>query len=121
MARSDNDATSIGVSAAVVYDVISATNSSPQTTEINARTRASTLMKWVHIGLLQAALFVLIMTIAEPPGKKWRPWAGGGLAMVLLYGQYVHAKNAGINSQEPETEDHGFANHIGIRPRGRVR
>lgn len=115
MARSDNDATSIGVAAAVVYDVISATNSSPQTTEINAKKRASTLMKWVHIGLLQAGLFVSIMTAAEPPGKKWRPLTGGVLAMILLYGQYVYAKACGVKSQEPGTEDYGFADNLQSR------
>lgn len=117
MARSDTDATSIGVAAAVVYDVISATNSSPQTTEINAKARASTLMKWVHIGLVQAGLFITIMTVAEPPGKKWRPMTGGILAMVLLYGQYVYAKASGMASKEEGTEDYSFAQHIGSRPR----
>lgn len=108
MARSDTDALSIGVTAAVVYDVISATNSSPQTTEINAKKRASTLMKWVHIGLAQAGFFVLLMTVAEPPGKKWRPLTGGILAMVLLYGQYVYAKACGLKSSEGGTEDYSF-------------
>jgi hypothetical protein len=104
VARSEADAAVIGVSAAVVYDVISATNSSPQTTEINAAARSETLMKWVHIGLAQAILFVLIMVLAEPPGKKWRPIVGGGLATVLLYAQYVHAKNAGLENGGPPTE-----------------
>jgi hypothetical protein len=107
MARGDNDAAVIGISAAVVYDVISATNSSPQTTEINAAARAPTLMKWVNIGLAQGALFVLIMTLAEPPGKKWRPFVGGGLAGVLLWCQYVHAKNAGLKNPGPPTEHYG--------------
>lgn len=115
MSRSDTDATSIGVAAAVVYDVISATNSSPQTTEINAKKRAGTLMKWVHIGLVQAGLFISIMTIAEPPGKKWRPMTGGILAMILLYGQYVYAKAAGIASTEEGTEDYTFGQHLGTQ------
>lgn len=118
MARSENDSTVIGVSAAVVYDVISATNSSPQTTEINAKRRAGTLMKWVHIGLVQAALFVLIMTASEPRGKKWRPLIGGGLAMILLYIQYVYAKVCGITSQEEGTEDYTFRQHVTGRRRG---
>jgi hypothetical protein len=104
--RSDSDAGAIGIYAAVVYDVISATNSSPQTTEINAGARADTLMKWVNIGLAQAALFVAIGMAAEPPGKRWRPLIGGGLAMVLLYAQYIHARNAGMKSSEPGTEDY---------------
>jgi|SRR5579862_1334472 len=106
MQRGDSDAAVIGIYAAVVYDVISATNSSPQTTEINAARRADTLMKWVHIGLAQAALFVAIGAVAEAPGKKWRPLVGGGLAMVLLYVQYVHAKRAGLNSEREGTEDY---------------
>ena len=107
--RSDADAAVIGVSAAVVYDVISATNSSPQTTEINASARAETLMKWVKIGLAQAILFVVIMMFAEPPGKRWRPLLGGGLAAVLLWAQYVHAKNAGLENGGPGTENYGGA------------
>ena len=107
MARSDTDAAVVGVAAAVVYDVISATNSSPQTTEINAAARADTLMKWVHIGIAQAILFVLIMTVAEPTGKKWRPLLGGGLAVILLYIQYLHAKKAGLESSKPGTESYG--------------
>src|SRR5215469_1708576 len=99
-----NDAISIGVSAMVVYDVISATNSSPQTTEINAKKRAASLMKWVHLGMAQAVFFILILTVAEPPGKKWRPLLGGALGVSLLYGQYVHARNAGLQSAEPGTE-----------------
>ncbi len=104
MARSESDAAVVGISAAVVYDVISATNSSPQTTEINAAARADTLMKWVHIGLAQGLLFVLIMVVAEPPGKKWRPLLGGGLAAILLYMQYVHAKKSGLENGGPATE-----------------
>ena len=106
MARSENDAAVIGISAAVVYDVISATNSSPQTTEINAQFRVATLMKWVKLGIAQAALFVLLMTIAEPKGKKWRPITGGGIAMILLWAQYVHAANAGIAHPGQPTESY---------------
>jgi hypothetical protein len=106
MIRGNGDAAVIGISAAVVYDVISATNSSPQTTEINARARSETLMKWVWIGLAQAALFIGLMVMAEPPGKKWRPIVGGGLGMVLLLAQYIHAKNSGMKSGAPGTESY---------------
>ena|SRR5215469_849850 len=116
MPRTDNDAAVIGVSAAVMYDVISATNSSPQTTEINAAARADTLMKWVKLGVAQGALFVFIMMLAEPPGKKWRPLVGGGLAGVLLWCQYVHARNAGLTNGGTPTETYN-----GGKPKGRVR
>lgn len=104
MARGESDAAVIGISAAVTYDVISATNSSPQTTELNAAARAPTLMKWVHMGLAQAALFIVLMTLAEPKGLKWRPATGGGIAGVLLYAQYVHARNSGLSNGGTPTE-----------------
>jgi hypothetical protein len=100
----DSDAAVIGIYAAVVYDVISATNSSPQTTEINAKARAATLMKWVKLGIAQGILFVIVGMVAEPKGKKWRPLVGGGLASVLLWFQYAHALSAGLKSDEPPTE-----------------
>lgn len=90
-----------GVYAAVVYDIISATNSSPQTTEINASVRSETLMKWVNLGLLQAAAFVLLGAIAA---KSWAPIAGGGAAGVLLLLQYRHARDTGLRQGGPGTE-----------------
>lgn len=90
------DAIVIAVYAALVYDIISATNSSPQTTEINAGKRADTLMKWVHLGLLQAAGFVLLGAWIHP--KHWPPLLGGGIAGGLLYLQYTHAKNSGLRN-----------------------
>ena len=102
-----DDAATVAIYAALMYDVISATNSSPQTTEINAAMRADTLMKWVKIGLVQGALFVGIGVAIERPGKRWRPLLGGGLAAVLLWCQYVHAKNAGLASKGPPTETPG--------------
>lgn len=91
------------VSAGLVYEAIAAACSSPQTMEVNAKARASTLMKWVHLGVAQAALFVLLAAWAD---KKHRMaiLAGGGLAAALMYGQYVHAKASGLSSSAPGTE-----------------
>jgi len=93
------------VSAGIVYEIIAAACSSPQTTEINATARADTLMKWVHIGLIQAAVFIGAAALFD---KKHRTaiLTGGGLAGGLMYGQYVHAKSAGLNSAEPGTEEY---------------
>lgn len=106
LGKDETDGPALAVYAAVVYDVISATNSSPQTTEINAKARASTLMKWVHIGLVQAGFFMFMAFLAEPARKKWRPIVGGGIAMILLWCQYVYAKACGVKSQEPPTENY---------------
>lgn len=117
----ESDAAVIGVYAAVAYDVISATNSSPQTTEINAKTRAGTLMKWVHIGLVQAVLFTLMGMFAEKPGKRWRPLIGGGTASVMLWFQYRYALRAGLESTAPPTEDTPLPGSPSTNGTGRIR
>jgi hypothetical protein len=96
------------VAAATVYDITAAVNSSPQTTEINAKARAKTLMKWVNIGTVQAVGFVLIAAAADRRNRAAIFWSGM-LAAGLLYGQYVYAKACGLKSAEPGTETYGAA------------
>ena len=91
------------VSAGVVYEIIAAACSSPQTTEINAATRADTLMKWVHLGLLQAAAFVVIAALITPRHRA-AILSGGAVAASLMWVQYAHAKKAGLRSDEAGTE-----------------
>ena len=93
------------VSAGVMYEIIAAACSSPQTTELNAKTRAPTLMKWVHIGIVQGVAFVAVAALIDPAHRQAILW-GGGVAAVLLYGQYAHAKQAGLTSGDPPTEQH---------------
>jgi hypothetical protein len=101
-------AVTVAVYAALTYDVISATNSSPQTTEINAQKRAETLMKWVKLGLAQAALFAGIGIALEFGSRRpvWPPLLGAGLAGAMLWAQYVHAMKSGMESDQPGTEDY---------------
>lgn len=105
-------ATLMMVSAGLTYEVIAASCSSPQTTEINAGARAETLMKWVNIGMAQAALFAgVAVGIQVARGREWWPVVlGTGLGIVLLYLQYVHAKRVGLESAAagaPPTESYG--------------
>jgi len=90
------------VSAGIVYEIIAANCSSPQTTEINAVTRSSTLMKWVHLGLLQSAVFIGIAVYLDK--RRWPPLLGGALAAGIMYGCYLHGRNAGLNSTQVGTE-----------------
>jgi hypothetical protein len=91
------------VSAGVIYEIVAAACSSPQTTELNADKRAPTLMKWVHIGIAQGVLFVGLAALMDP--ARARPIIlGGSLATGLLYAQYAHAKKAGLASDLPGTE-----------------
>ena len=92
------------LAAGIVYEIIAAACSSPQTAEINAEKRADTLMKWVHIGLAQSTLFIVI-AICIDPTHKWAIVAGGALAAGVMYASYVHAKSSGLASSEPGTED----------------
>lgn len=102
----EGNAALVALYAALTYDIISATNSSPQTTEINAKARADTLMKWVNLGLAQALLFVVVgCIILKASGQPiWPPIVGAGLAGFLLWMQYQHALQSGLASGEPGTE-----------------
>ena len=93
------------VAAGLVYEIIAAACSSPQTTEINADVRADTLMKWVLIGMAQAALFVGVAAMMSK--KKWPALLGGGMAGAMLWISYAHAKAAGLRSAQPGTEVYG--------------
>jgi len=97
-----DNAVKVAVYATLMYDIISATNSSPQTTEINASRRAATLMKWVHLGLVQGLLFVAIGMYLDK--ERWPPLLGGGVAGVLLYGQYLYALKSGTERPGESTE-----------------
>ena len=101
---SGSDGVAFLVSAGIVYEIIAAACSSPQTTEINAKSRSETLMKWVYLGIGQSAVFVLAAAMIDK--KHSAPiLAGGTLAAIIMYASYVHAKSAGLRSCEPGTED----------------
>lgn len=91
------------VSSGIVYEIIAAACSSPQTTEINASSRSATLMKWVHLGLAQAAGFVIIAAAIDRQ-HAGAIITGGALAAGLMYAQYRHANAAGLASSQPGTE-----------------
>jgi len=101
---SEGDGVAFLVSAGIVYEIIAAACSSPQTTEINAESRAPTLMKWVHIGLVQSALFVAVASYFDR--RRAHAYLAGGIsAGIIMYASYLHARDAGTRSTEPGTED----------------
>lgn len=91
------------VAAGYVYEVVAAACSSPQTMEINSVRRGPTLMKWVHLGMVQAVLFVGVAAWLDR-AHKWEYISGASLAMLMLYGQYMHARNAGLAKMGLSTE-----------------
>jgi hypothetical protein len=92
-----------GVWATFALDVYSSLNSSPQTTEINAKARADTLMKWVLIGDAVAIGGGIAGSIVS--GSPVPLLAAGGVA-VGMHLLYAHAKNSGLESSEPGTESY---------------
>lgn len=101
----NSDGVAFLISAGLVYEIIAAACSSPQTAELNADRRAATLMKWVKIGLAEGALFVAIAAYVEPKHRT-AIISGGMLAGGLMYAGYAHAKAAGLASSEPPTESY---------------
>lgn len=97
-----DNAVTFMVSAGLVYEIIAAACSSPQTTEINASARADTLMKWVKIGLIQAAVFVAIAAYLDK--DRWPAVAGGSLAAGAMWLSYSHARSEGLKNGGPTTE-----------------
>jgi hypothetical protein len=93
------------VSAGITYEIIAKDVSSPQTAEINIRKRADTLMKWVHVGMVES---IVLVTLAAIIDKKHRTpiLAGGFLAMIITEAEYIHAKNSGLAKAGPETEQY---------------
>jgi hypothetical protein len=102
---SNSDGIAFLVSAGIVYEIIAAACSSPQTAEINAHSRADTLMKWVKLGMLQAAAFVAIAAWIDRAHRK-AIIAGGAVAGGLMWAQYQHALTSGLASDAPGTEQY---------------
>lgn len=98
-----DDGVAFLVTAAVVFDIIAAFCSSPQTAEINVDKRAETLMKWVWLGLGTAALFVGASMFMTNNHKK-PIILGGAMAGTVLGVAYVYAKHSGLKSGQPGTE-----------------
>ena len=97
-----SDGDTVGLAALVVYGVVAAACSSPQTAEINAAKRSATLMKWVNLGLVQAAVIVGVMVYLDK--HRWPPLLGAGLAGGMLYASYRHALASGLASGGATTE-----------------
>lgn len=95
----------IGIYAALVLDVFSSTNSSPQTTELFASERASSLWRWVKLGAIVSIAFVALAAYIEYKDKNtgdktWLgPIIGGTVALLIMMAMYSHALTMGGGSK----------------------
>lgn len=91
----------VGIYATFALDVFSTFTSSPQTTEINASTRAETLMKWVSIA---AVVAVAGGVYGSAQSKRAAPLVAASLVAFAMWRLYCHARDRGLASEEPGTE-----------------
>lgn len=94
------------VAVEVVFAIIAAACSSPQTTEINVDKRGDTLMKWVYIGLAMVAFFIIAAAMLDRRHSR-EYIAGAVLASAIMVSAYVYAKKSGIKNAGESTEDNG--------------
>jgi hypothetical protein len=85
-------------------DIYSFISSSPQTVELNAKTRAPTLMKYVNIGSVGGIAVGLVGMTLAPKGSKMWPIIGAGTGVVFAHFIYQHAKQAGLSKPGVPTE-----------------
>lgn len=94
----------VAVAAEMVYQLVGANMSSPQTAELNAPARADTLSKWVTITNVKAAAWITILCIID---KSLWPAFGGALAAVEMAITYKYAINKGLSEGGQSTEKYG--------------
>ena len=58
------------VAAGLMLEGVAAYCSSPQTTELNAKARAGTLMKWVYLGIAQSYLLLLAAAYVDKRHRR---------------------------------------------------
>lgn len=87
-----------GVYADLAYNTYSATNSSPQTTELFSGEREDSLWKYVMLGHVQA---VAIGVFGSVLARKVWPLIGTVTVGVIMHAMYRHAVEAGKNKARP--------------------
>jgi|SRR5215472_3935860 len=93
----------VAVSAELIYQLVGANMSSPQTAELNAAARAPTISKWVNLTNLEAVGWTALLCALD--GSLW-PVLGAALAGVGMWFKYKYAIASGLKSEAPGTEDY---------------
>lgn len=91
-------ALAFGVYADLAYNTYSATNSSPQTTELFAGEREDTLIKYVTFGHIQV---LALGTFGAVLDKSPWPLIGAVSVGLIMHAMYSHALQAGQGVEPP--------------------
>ena len=102
--RATTAAVSFGVYADLAYNLYSATNSSPQTTELFAGERSKTLWKYVLIGHGQAVVLGLFGSFLD---RTLWPLFGTLSIGAVMHSMYRHALLQGQGQAAPSNADPG--------------
>jgi hypothetical protein len=94
----------VAIAAEMIYQLVGANLSSPQSNELNAAARAPTLRKWVNLTNAEAAGWVVFLCVLDD--SLW-PALGGGLAGVGMMLKYRHAIRSGLAEGGQPTEHYG--------------
>ena len=92
-------ALSFGVYADLAFNLFSAMNSSPQTTELFASDRADTLWKYVKIADGAALAFGVLGSLLD---RSWWPLIGAVTVIAVMHAMYAHALKAGEGQTAPK-------------------
>lgn len=98
-----NEGVAFLVAAGIVMETIAFACSSPQTAELNIKTRGETLFKWVHMGEALGGAFVLAAAFLDPAHTA-PILAGGAVAIIASEAYYRHARASGLRNPGPPTE-----------------
>lgn len=120
--RAATAAIAFGVYADLAYNTYSATNSSPQTTELFAGERLDSLWKYVTLGHIQAFAIGVFGSILD---RSLWPLIGTVSVGTLMHAMYAHAVKTGQRQAKPASAKNLPGQHPASpaqRPhRGRVR
>lgn len=123
--RAATAALAFGVYADLAYNTYSATNSSPQTTELFAGEREHTLWKYVKLGHVQALGIGLFGSILD---RSLWPLIGTASVGAIMHCMYRHAVIQGRTKKQPSNSlsasvasgDAGGPSYNGKRVRGYI-
>lgn len=113
--RAASAALSLGVYADLAFNLYSATNSSPQTSELFAGEREQTLWKYVKFGHGIAIVFGVIGSLLD---RTLWPLVGCTSVGITMHVMYKHALKAGKEQAPPSNAE---APTGGQSHRGRIR
>lgn len=110
----------LGVYATLALDAFGSVTSSPQTTELFARDRKGTLLKYVYIA--DAVGLTIGAAASVVDGSPW-PFVGTAAVCGVMHGLYVHAAKVGVSQPPPVTpsQEANGASRQGERARHRHR